>query len=643
MASNIVAAVYRRDTNFNDIHANFTSDDAYKFAHGLTGTDQEGNALCTTILGSIFLTIAVLTFVFRLAEGFHRNVRERIIAEHGKSQKFWEQGHFPWARQVMQHSKDRPLRPGHSRDIALTKKFSLGLVPTRNQFIFTIFYVGINIGFTLWIPWKSNRAQDVAALRGRSGHLATFNLIFTTLFAFRNNPLILACQISFDSFNFYHRLFARITIVESILHIIFWADNTLQAGGRHGLHLALESSMSYRWGMVSFVAFTIILIQAWSPIRRFWYNLFIVSHRILATLAIVGLWLHIYYHKLPQMVWISITFGLLCGELLYRIVRIIYLNFHTRSFAGTKVEVRAFEGACRVTFHLNRPWRPSPGTHAHIYIPSVSVATSHPFSIAWSTDGVAPNSGKIESQPSAQSNSEANGESNADTELLLAADPLHEPKSSSPATISFIIRAREGFTQQLHRLASKSPSGVHTTWGFVEGAYGSGHSMSSYGTVVLFAGGVGITHVIPYLRDCVVRANNGTGACQKVRLVWSVPNAETVEWIRDWLEEVWVMDGAREMVRVTVFVSRRKKPTADANGDAQDPEKAAPSPIPEWVETKSGRCDPNLIMEEEVRDRVGAMAVMVCGPGGVGEGVRLAVRKRMTECSVDLFEESFTY
>ena len=103
------------------------------------------------------------------------------------------------------------------------------------------------------------------------------------------------------------------------------------------------------------------------------------------------------------------------------------------------------------------------------------------------------------------------------------------------------------------------------------------------------------------------------------------------------------MDGAREMLRVVVYVSRRKKQDADGDGSAQDEEKLMPSPIPDWVEVRSGRCDADAVMEEEVRDRVGAMAVMVCGPGGVAEGVRLAVRKRVTECSVDLFEESFTY
>lgn len=602
--------LYRRYTDFNDIHPNFTNNDTFKFAHGLTGTDQPGNGLCTTIIEYVFLAIAVITIVFRFGSDFHRTVRQRIIAEHGKSQKFWEKGHFPWVRQVLQHSKDRPLRPGHTRDIKLNKRikfaknFSLGLLPTRNQFIFTIIYVIANIAFTFWIPWKKIKAENVAALRGRTGHLATFNLIFTTLFAFRNNPLIWAFQVSFDSFNFYHRLFARITIVESAFHVICWAHNTLAAGGDGSLELSLSHSRSYRWGMVSFISFMVILIQAWSPLRRFWYHLFLVFHRILATLAIVGLFLHIYYHDLPQMVWISITLTLLALEVVYRIGRIVYLNFHRSSIFGTKVTVRAFEGACRVTFHLNRPWRPLPGTHAHIYIPAVGMLMSHPFSIAWSTEG-----SKIDAESQ-----------DADTDTLL------KPKFSSP-TVSFIVRSRDGFTKKLQNLASSSPDRVYASWGLVEGAYGHGQSLSSYGTVVLFAGGVGITHVIPYVRDCVVRSLNGSGACQKLHLVWSVPNLETFKWIRDWLEEVWAMEGAQEMLRVTLFMSRLKEKTN----------------IPDWVEVRGSRCDPDAVLEEEVPSRVGAMAVMVCGPGAVGEAVRMAARKRMTDCSIDMFEESFTY
>jgi len=49
----------------------------------------------------------------------------------------------------------------------------------------------------------------------------------------------------------------------------------------------------------------------------------------------------------------------------------------------------------------------------------------------------------------------------------------------------------------------------------------------------------------------------------------------------------------------------------------------------------------DALVETEGREQVGAMGVGVCGPGGLGDDVRLAVRRRMGERNVDFFEEGY--
>lgn len=51
--------------------------------------------------------------------------------------------------------------------------------------------------------------------------------------------------------------------------------------------------------------------------------------------------------------------------------------------------------------------------------------------------------------------------------------------------------------------------------------------------------------------------------------------------------------------------------------------------------------DVDALLETECREQVGAMAVCVCGPGGLGDDVRAAVRRRQGGRSVDFFEEGF--
>jgi hypothetical protein len=40
----------------------------------------------------------------------------------------------------------------------------------------------------------------------------------------------------------------------------------------------------------------------------------------------------------------------------------------------------------RVSLHLPRPWIVSPGQHIYLYIPYLSLWTSHPFSVCWNDD-----------------------------------------------------------------------------------------------------------------------------------------------------------------------------------------------------------------------------------------------------------------
>lgn len=49
------------------------------------------------------------------------------------------------------------------------------------------------------------------------------------------------------------------------------------------------------------------------------------------------------------------------------------------------------------------------------------------------------------------------------------------------------------------------------------------------------------------------------------------------------------------------------------------------------------------ILEREMAQQVGAMAVCVCGPGSMGDDVRHAVRKVQGKKTVDFFEEAFSW
>jgi hypothetical protein len=56
-----------------------------------------------------------------------------------------------------------------------------------------------------------------------------------------------------------------------------------------------------------------------------------------------------------------------------------------------------------------------------------------------------------------------------------------------------------------------------------------------------------------------------------------------------------------------------------------------------------GRCNPGIIIEKEMAERVGAMVVTVCGPGAFADEVRRVVRRKVHVGVLDFVEEAFTY
>lgn len=56
-----------------------------------------------------------------------------------------------------------------------------------------------------------------------------------------------------------------------------------------------------------------------------------------------------------------------------------------------------------------------------------------------------------------------------------------------------------------------------------------------------------------------------------------------------------------------------------------------------------GRMNIQEVVRHEFEQRVGAMSVGVCGPGGLADDVRATTRAVMDLGNVDFWEESFTW
>lgn len=282
----------------------------------------------------------------------------------------------------------------------------------------------------------------------------------------------------------------------------------------------------------------------------------------------------------------------------------------------------------RVTIQLARPWKFVPGQHAYIYMPSVSLFSSHPFSVAW----CGPPDETVIQEGAGNS---TNGEKAP--AVTTKASGSHTDHGQS--TICFVTRVREGFTRSLlKRVQNQTEAGSkYITTCFLEGPYGNTYNtMDSYGRVVLFAGGVGITHQLPYAR--YLSSEKNTGITEKVLLVWAVNSPSHAAWVTDWLNDILSQAGAKDILRVHIYIS---KPEFEGQGGQMM--------LPglnsnDAVKIFAGKTSPAQVLDDELLEhRRGSMAVSVCGPGGLSDDVRLAVRERQHLGSIDYIEASFSW
>jgi Ferric reductase NAD binding domain len=147
---------------------------------------------------------------------------------------------------------------------------------------------------------------------------------------------------------------------------------------------------------------------------------------------------------------------------------------------------------------------------------------------------------------------------------------------------------------------------------------------------MLFAGGVGITHQVPFVRDLVVGYANGTVAARRVVLVWIIKSPEHLEWIRPWMTTILGMDKRRDVLRILLFITRPRS-TKEIH---------SPSAT---VQMFPGKPNVDTLIDMEIENQVGTMGVSVCGPGSLSDDVRNAVRKRQDSSCIEYLEESFTW
>ena len=554
-------------------------------------------------------------FFGRLIQLLNNHIRLlHNLHENSRHQAYWTEDISEWWPWLKKHFLYAPLgKKRHHREIQMSKAVSIGTLPSRFHAVLLGAYLSVNILGMLMVDWSSDQTVRTAAVRGRSGYLAVYNMLPLLVLMSRNNPLIPTLKISYDTYNLFHRWIGRMVVLESLIHTFAWALNAWPGYGFSGMTKQLAGSAFLIYGTIGTFAMFCLALHSISAFRHAFWEIFLATHQFLAFVVMVCVYGHLKIGCPPALVsffgGVIAIWGLERG---FRVFRLLYRNIGWGSWS-TKVYVQALPGqdsACRVTFEVHRPWLNKPGYHGFIYLPGVSLWMSHPFSIAW----YGSKSKKYDKDELPRYSSE--------TQLSLPSRKSNE--------YSMVIATRSGMTKKLFEKANKAPGGMITLKGFIEGPYGGPLSLNSYGTVLLFAGGVGITHQLTFIRDILAGYELGKVATRKIVLVWSVRFNEQLEWVSPFMNEILQMPSRKEVLKITMFVTKPR--------NHQEIKSKS-----EKVLMFPGRPNVKQIVEHEMQNRVGAMAATVCGPGAMADDVREAVRERIHDGTIDFVEEAFTW
>lgn len=480
-----------------------------------------------------------------------------------------------------------------------------GYMPTRGQSLYISIVVVLNAVFLIapyhtmqpQTTFASVGEQEISVIGCRAGVMAMGNVVVLTVFAGRNNPLLALTGWNYDTYLLFHRVFGYLAIFHTVLHSIL----LLVYYSMFGDYQEELVKPYWIWGIVATLAAVLLWPASILAVRKRFYEVFLSIHHLLVALFLIGYFYHIFYRytfNWGYEIWCYIAGALWGTERLVRLARIALMGLRT-------ADVSTIAGSDGEYLRVDID-----GAHAgglvYLYFPTLSWRfwENHPFSVASSfaiRDSASDSSTETES-PNSEIFEESKSSINIET------TPVAERRKTvfvpvCNDRISILVRVQSGMTA---RLAAKVAAGGGRARlpVLVEGPYhaASASELSHCTSILCIAGGVGVSAVLPVLRE---------HSCRR-RLCWGVRNRSVVD------------ECSKDILGLPVAVQ---------------------------VDTSIGqRLDIQSILKEELLSssgKRGATGIVVCGPPEMADDVRNEVsrlaRSGGLPRGVVLVDEAFTW
>jgi len=343
---------------------------------------------------------------------------------------------------------------------------------------------------------------DYLHLTKRFGQVGASQLPIHYLLAMRApySPVQWLTRCSHEQLKASHQILGRIVFLLFILHGAFYFNFFALSG----FLVKRIKDWDVIWGIVSSILFSAISTTALAFVRRRSYRVFYISHIAIANLIILPLWLHVSHIRIY-------VYEIILVEALHLVFRALRLKVYqgtirllpSTNLVQIRVPLQAGSSALK--------WKP--GQHVYLSRPWVK-ATTPSFYQQWLMTNKT-NPFTIASIPS------------KDKELLLVARTLN---------------GNTKYLADLARSLAQGGSGIPmlpTANGDIpilpialEGPYGASTrlpDLSEYDKVLLVAGGVGATFIMPIYRN-IIELHDPTPSGTQIRCIWAVQKLADTQW-----------------------------------------------------------------------------------------------------------------
>lgn len=329
--------------------------------------------------------------------------------------------------------------------------------------------------------------------------LAVAMMPWIVALSMKANLVTMLTGIGHERLNVLHRWGGYLCLFLSLIHTIpFYVTPVWDKGGLTTFKGYFSGQYYvYGTGLAALVPLLVLCIHSLPFLRRWMYELFVALH---VPLSIIYLGM-LFWHCHNYLTSWNYLFATAAIWLLSYCVRIFYLNWtNPRRISwliGEEAAVTVLpENAVKVTIPTQVKWKP--GQYVYLRMPGISVFENHPFTIA-----------------------------------SLCSDDFPSDYGEQYRDMTLVFRPFRGFTKKV--LDSAMERGPRSTYrAFVDGPYGGmQRDMASFETVVLFAGGSGITAIVSQLLDLIKKMRDGKAMTKRIRVVWALKRPDTMEWFKE--------------------------------------------------------------------------------------------------------------